>query len=123
MKKIFALMLVLATLFCTVGLAEPAMMGGWSAVEDGMLTEEAAAALDKALEGFVGSTVKPFALLGTQLVAGTNYCILCTVTPVVPNGTPHWALVYVYQDLKGNAQIMGFEDIDFTLPEQEEVIY
>jgi len=119
MKKVFALVLVLATLLCSASLAESAL-GGWTAVADGMLTEEAIAALDKALEGFTGSDVKPVSLLATQVVSGTNYCILCTVTPVVPNAQPHWSLVYVYADLSGNAQLMGFEDLIFELPAQEE---
>ncbi len=119
MKKAFVLFLVIATLFCAAGLAEP-LMGGWAPVEDGMLTEEAVAALEKALEGFVGSSVKPVTLLSTQVVAGTNYCILCTITPVVPDAQPHWSLVYVYEDLSGNAQLMGFVDLEFALPQPEE---
>ena len=51
------------------------------------------------------------ALLGTQVVAGTNDCFLARLTPVVPNATPHWALVYVYEDLQGNVTLTNVKDL------------
>ena len=44
-------------------------------------------------------------------VAGTNYCILCQITPVVPDATPAWALVYIYADLDGNAEITNVYEL------------
>ena len=38
---------------------------------------------DKAFGGFVGSVVTPFALLGTQVVRGTNFIFACESTPVL----------------------------------------
>ena len=38
---------------------------------------------NKAFEGFVGSKVEPFALLGTKVVKGVQYKFAATVTPVV----------------------------------------
>ncbi len=69
-------------------------------------------ALDKALEGLNGADYEPVAYIGSQVVAGTNYCILCKITPVVPNATPSYALVYVYEDLDGNAEIIDTQDIE-----------
>ena len=43
--------------------------------------------------------------MSTQVAAETNYCILCQITPVVPNATPTWALVYIHADQAGNAGI------------------
>ena len=66
-----------------------AMTGGWENVphETAELPADAQAAFDKAVEGLVGAEYVPVALLSTQVVAGTNYCILCQITPVAPNAT------------------------------------
>ena len=53
----------------------------------------------------------PVALLATQPVAGINYCILCQIVPVVPDPEPGWALVYIYADLQGNAEIMNVYEL------------
>ena len=80
---------------------------------------EAQAALEKALEGLVGASYEPVACLGKQVVAGTNYCLLCRITPVVPNAVPHFALVYVYQALDGSAELLQVQDLTLgVLPEE-----
>ena len=75
------------------------------------LPEDAQAAFGKALDGLVGAEYTPVALLSTQVVAGMNYCILCQITPVVPDATPTWALVYIYADLQGNAEISNVYEL------------
>ena len=85
--------------------------GGWTQAESPVLTENVWAVLEKALDGSVGAGYTPLALLSTQVVAGTNYCILCEITPVVPDAKIHFALVYVYEDVAGNAEIT--ETVDF----------
>ena len=67
------------------------------------------------MEKLVGAKYTPVALLATQIVAGTNYCILCQTTAVVPNAAPHWTLVYIYADLQGTAEIMNIYDLDVSL--------
>ena len=106
------LVLVLAAVGIVPACAEM-MAGGWQNVpcEAGTLPEDAQAAFDKALEGLDGAVYTPVALLSTQVVAGTNYCILCQITPVVPDPVPTWALVYIYADLQGNAEIMNVYDL------------
>ena len=68
--------------------------------------------MDKALEKLVGADYEPIALLATQIVSGTNYSILCQVTPVVPDAESSFAIAHVYQDLEGNAEIT--EVFDFS---------
>ena len=90
------------------------LAGGWGANEGDTSMEanpEAQAALEKALEGLAGASYEPIACLGTQLVAGTNYCLLCRITPVVPDPTSHFALVYVYQAFDGAAEILDVQDL------------
>lgn len=89
---------------------------GWEQPESPELTEEARTALDKALEGFVGATYTPFALVSTQTqaVAGANYCILCECTITVPDAEPVYTLVYIYEDPDGNAELTQIVDFDGT---------
>ena len=88
------------------------MAGGWFQPESPVVPDEVRASLEKALDGMVGATYQPIALLSSQVVQGTNYCILCEVTPVVPDAESSYALVYLYVDLDGNAELT--ETVDFT---------
>ena len=113
MKKILVLMMALGLALGMVSAhAEPAV-GGWTPFvqEAGELPEDAQTAFDKALEQLDGAVYTPVALLSTQVVAGKNYCILCQITPVVPDPVPTWALVYIYADLQGNAEIMNVYEL------------
>ena len=99
--------------------AEPAgdapLTGGWYAPDETTalpLPEDAQAAFDKAISDFDGSTVEPMALLGTQVVAGTNYAVLCRVTPDAPDAVPSTQVATVYADLQGGASFTGFRPID-----------
>lgn len=89
------------------------LVGGWQPVpaEARVLPEDARAAFDKATAGLTGAAYTPVALLSTQVVAGTNYCILCQITPVVPDAVPAWNLVYIYADPEGNAEILNTWEI------------
>ena len=89
------------------------LAGGWEIVsaEARTLPEEAQIAFEKATAGLVGAVYTPVALLSTQLVAGTNYCILCQITPVVPDPVPTWNLIYIYADLHGGAEITNIWEI------------
>jgi hypothetical protein len=91
----------------------PKMVGGWEDVihEPAALPEEAQVAFSKATSELDGASYTPVALLSTQLVAGRNYCILCQITPVVPDPVPSWALVYIYADLQGGAQITNVYEL------------
>ena len=113
-KLVSALLALVLVLSLSAALASEGMMtGGWEIVpaEGAVLPDEAVAALEKALEKLDGASYVPVTLLATQIVAGTNYCILCQVTPVVPDAKPAWALVYVYADLEGNAEIMNVYEL------------
>ena len=112
MRKIIVALLLILALCAPAAIAEP-MMGGWENVphEAAELPEDAQAAFDKALEGLVGAQYVPVALMSTQVVAGMNYCILCQITPVVPAAKPAWALVYIYADLQGNAEITNVYEL------------
>ena len=84
------------------------LMGGWQAPESAEVDADLEAAFAKASEGWTGSAITPVALVGTQVVAGMNYRVLCIVAPVESGAQAHWALVTLYKDLQGGCT---FSDI------------
>lgn len=122
MKKILAILLAAVLLAGIVpAMAEGPVAGGWSLNEFASeIPEDAQAALTKALESHVGVNVTPVALLGTQVVAGTNYSFLCRLEAVVAEPIPYYAVVCVYADLEGNASISGISEIDLSAAPAEE---
>lgn len=96
------------------------LTGGWSVPEDAAgaaIPEEAKTVFLKATEGFTGSSMEPLALLGTQVVAGTNYAFLCKTTLTTPEPVTGIQVVTVYADLEGNAEIINvaaFDPADFN---------
>ena len=91
---------------------EAGLSGGWYYAEDPAFTDEDEAKLEAALQNQVGATYTIVAYLGEQVVAGLNRCLLCQVTPVVPNAQPHYALAYVYTDLQGDSTLTQVVDLD-----------
>lgn len=124
MKKVIAFLLALTMMLgCAAALAEAPLSGGWIVLEDrddDDIEDRAEDALKKAAAKLTGAVYDEEAVLGYQIVAGTNYCLLCRVTPVVPNAVSHWALVYVYEALDGNCEILEVKDIELGLSPAKE---
>ncbi|MBQ1820473.1 MAG: hypothetical protein II117_02600 [Clostridia bacterium] len=87
------------------------LAGGWQVAENNEMTEERKAVFEKGLEGLVGVDYVPIAYLGSQVVAGTNHCILAEGKVVYPNSTPMYVLVFLYEDLSGNVSLMNIENL------------
>ena len=114
MKKFFVIALALVlSLGILCAHAEP-LMGGWNVAESIEVTDELKAVFDKAFEGLLGVNYEPLAYLGYQVVAGTNHCFLCSATVVYPGAQPGLVLVYIYEDLEGNAEITSIADFDLA---------
>lgn len=86
------------------------LVGGWQEADSPALTDDAAAAFRKATDGLVGVDYLPVALLSTQVVAGTNYRILCEATTVYPCAEMHYVVMTIYESLDGNASILSVSD-------------
>lgn len=82
------------------------LAGGWAIPQEYAvitLPDDPAAAFAKAKEGFVGNSLEPIAYLGSQVVAGTNYAILCHSTLATNPPVSSIQLVIVTVDPEGNA--------------------
>ena len=92
-------------------------VGAWKITEPSgkpvmLPSEEAQTAFEKATENYVGVGFKPIALLGTQLVSGTNYKVLCWGTLSSSDAATRLYIVDVYADLQGNAEITNVGQLD-----------
>lgn len=94
----------------------PALVGGFTVCTDAqpLLTEEEQDIFDKAETTLAGGAYTPVAVLGTQVVAGTNYAYLCLGAPDEPEDLAKWYIVTLYKDLSGNVTTLSIRDIDLT---------
>ena len=112
MKKIICAVLAVM-LIASVAFAETLMTGGWTPSASPEITEENKALFDKGMETLLGVDYVPVAYLGSQVVAGTNHCFLAQATVVIPDAQPSYKLVYLYEDLEGNVNVLSIVDFDF----------
>jgi hypothetical protein len=68
----------------------------------------------KATETLTGMNFKPLALIGKQLVAGTNYAVLCYGAATVPDAKEAIYLLTIYEDLNGSSKISSIAYIDLA---------
>ena len=88
------------------------LLGGWELPESVVVTEEVNEALDKAQEELTGASYEGVATLASQVVEGTNYCLLCKVTYVTEDPSEEYKIVYLNVDLDVNATITSVVDFD-----------
>ncbi len=96
------------------------LVGGWSVPEDEQAGLDAFA---QATEGLLGVAYTPLCVLGQQLVAGMNYCVLCRSLGVYPDAQPCYTLAVVYAALDGSATVTRWIELDGSgLPAAPECI-
>lgn len=118
MKKFVSLLALAALLlssYTASTFAEEPLLGAWYAnVEHPTeIPQDVLDAFDAATENMTGCVYKPIALLGSRVIAGMNYCLLCETTLAVPDAQPGYALVYFYDGVNGEKEILKVEEIKF----------
>ncbi len=90
-----------------------ALAGGWSVADDQSITDEINNMFWQAMDSYQTGTITiaytPVVVLGTQVVAGTNYAVLCRASEI--NKGTKWVIVYLYQDLEGFASVLSITDL------------
>ena len=117
MKKIIGLIIALTMIATPVYASE--LMGGWKAEEKFEITTEVQELVEKATEGIEDMVYEPVGVLGTQVVAGLNYCILCKAKKTGSEAC-EYVIMYIYEDLQGNANFAGTQEIKMELPSAEQ---
>ena len=115
MSRMIALVLIALLVLSLIpaAVAEEQIAGGWTPVDDPTVTQERSELFYKALGNLVGVEYTPVAYLGSQVVAGTNHCFLVQKRIVIPDAIPSYILVFIYEDLQHNAEVMNMADFDF----------
>lgn len=89
------------------------LAGGWAVAEDPTITDDLNNKLWQALDSYQTGTITvaytPVAYLGSQVVAGTNYAILCRSQEI--NQQPTLVIIYLYEDLEGNVSVLSIADL------------
>ena len=83
--------------------------GSWEAADSNAMTDELKKYFEEAISKLDGYNHTPVALLAKQVVAGTNYCFLCTSTIQANNATKEMRLTYINVDPSGSATFMKDE--------------
>ena len=121
MKKLIMFCLIIC--LCLVGCGKKStpnkdeIVGGWTANTDIKavnISDNVSKAFTKATAEYDGMTFEPIALLGTQVVSGTNYMLLCKGTTVTNNPTTSLKIVILYNDLNNKSSITSVKDFDYT---------
>ena len=101
-----------------------ALVGGYEKPDSPVITDDIRQICEKGFADLEGASYEPVALIGTQVVAGTNYCILFRTAPVVPDAKETYALGYLYEDLKGNVEVTDIvsSSVETNIVSDEEII-
>ena len=90
-----------------------ATLGGWNIDEmKGVnLPQKAASAFISVTGSLTGADYQPVLYVGSQVVNGTNYCILALQKLVVPNAEARLVKMIINVDLKGNTTLVSVSGI------------
>ena len=104
----------------TAAASEHVKAGGYTDSASPVVPDEVKALFDKAAEGLTGVGYVPVAYVSSQVVAGMNHLLLCKATPTTADATATYALVTLYEDLNGGAEITDIRNSDVQAPVAEE---
>ncbi|MBR3248255.1 MAG: hypothetical protein IKG03_07655 [Clostridiales bacterium] len=88
--------------------------GSWEIVGSSEITDALKKIFADATGELDGYFYEPVALLGTQLVSGTNYCFLCRSAVTAHDAADPLMLTYIYVDTQGKASFL--KDDSLLLP-------
>ncbi|MBR3275634.1 MAG: hypothetical protein IKG08_03345 [Eubacterium sp.] len=96
--------------------AAEGLLGSWTLTTEAgaPMPDEVAEAFDKADKAHLGMNFEPVAYLGSQVVSGTNYMILCRGTTVTAQPVTGLKMVTVYVNTSGEAEILSVTDLDIA---------
>ena len=94
------------------GLTGGDVLGGWTKAESPEITDAFRTVFAKATSALTGMEYVPVAYLASQVVSGTNHRVLCRAAATVPDAEATYAVVYVYEDPNGGAEITGVAESD-----------
>ncbi len=132
MKKILALLLIIVLLFTlaacapsqtdkgekgeTTVLINKPPIDSFTDTASVVVTDELKALFQKLNQTLTGAELTPVAYLAKGVTAGTYHLVLCKETSSAPDAAAFYALVTVYEDEKGNAEIVEISSSTVSAP-------
>ena len=111
-------MMMLSCAACGTESEETMIVGGYSAPESPVITDEIREVVDKATADVEGVEYTPVAYLEKQVVAGMNHRVLCT-RMTAGETEEQYVILKIYADLQGNAEIMSETVVEDLSPYEE----
>ena len=90
-----------------------ALVGAWEIADDYTLDDELKTAIDEALSESEDISYAPTLVMGSQVVSGTNYAILCRTKEQSADSKDYWTIVYVYKNLSGDTEVLNVATLNF----------
>ena len=91
--------------------------GDWELNEEvpgTVLTDNQRALFEKAAKRLKGVELEPVAVIGEQIVAGTNSAYLCHMSGEQTGGQTVWGVAVVYKNLEGEAMVSAVREVDLA---------
>ena len=90
-----------------------AVLGGWNIDEmkSVNLPQKAASAFTAVTGGLVGAEYQPVLYVGSQVVNGTNYCILAVQTIVTPDAEKRLVKMIINMGTNGSASLVSVSGV------------
>ncbi len=104
---------------------ESKIIGGYEVVDSPEITDKVQTICEKGLEGMLGATYTPIALVSTQLVSGTNYRVLLAVKPVTSDDTETtetYSIATFYEDLDGAVELKSMPETNIETYTSEDLV-
>ncbi|MBR0203838.1 MAG: hypothetical protein IJQ56_05670 [Synergistaceae bacterium] len=89
-------------------------LGNWELdnnMKTANLPQKAQSAFTAVTSGLIGCDYQPVLYVGSQLVNGTNHCILAIQRPVVQNPEARLVKMIVHEDLNGSPSLMSISGV------------
>ncbi len=94
------------------------LSGGWNVESSGrpygLFESGDKNIFDQATNTLTGMSYKPLVIVGKQIVAGTNYAVICYGSATVPDAKEGIYLLTIYEDLEGNGKLLSSAYIDLA---------
>ena len=88
----------------------------WAPAETVVLTEDQRNLFAEATQALVGAVYTPIAYLGSEVVEGETHRYLCRTQAVIPDAPYLYAVVELYEPLRGELTLQKLTTFDFEVP-------
>ena len=90
------------------------LLGAWEMSETFNINDDVRKSFDDALANTKDVSYDPVMILGSQVVAGSNYSILCRSEDSNSESSPYWSVVYIYRNLDGEGKLLNIATFELS---------